>query len=342
MCGTCSPRNSKKPVHPVNKPSKTIHGIGAIVSDDARRKGYVLVKTKTRDDPTFLDLNKDTSIVHIHGHPNLWAIEKILSLAPNLQTLRVIPALRSKLGSRHEDLCRKSGVEITTGHHKPNMAWEEGRNVSPQYQHQQSFLLNLEGEQKKLFDELIMFGFEEAEITSRYFCLNGEAYVSQRLLTGEYGYKESLNHVISAKIMAVLFYLDPQFKVGEGSQLRANAIKSRVISLREQFLTDIRRAEVSNALKEKYGVEIPPKFPLAKIGTLEKLAEARKSGHFDSLKWQHSNVWKALTLRYDFDNVIYRRLAEVGEIIGVTRERVRQLESEAFTLLGINSEEESS
>lgn len=341
-CSICNPQKPKRP-NPHHREDRTLHGALAVDPENAREQGYVVVRTQAknaREHPSFHEVNERTALVHIHGHPFLWAIEEVLKRAPNLRTIRIVPTMQGKMSSAHRELCQKRQVQLITGYHMPQLAWEEGENRSPFYQAQQTFLLNLQGEQKVLFEELLTFGFEAASMTSRYFCLRNEVYLSQRRLCVEYGYPDSMHHNISQKINTVLYYLDPSFDPGDRAKEMAEAIKARLPRLRAMFHSDVLRKKYAEDFRVKYGVPLASNFPFVRLETFEKLLEARASGKLNALRAEEPKNWKVLTLRFGLDKAgtdvgIYRKLEQIGEMMGVTRERIRQREEKAFEFLGI-------
>ena len=59
-------------------------------------------------------------------------------------------------------LCRARGVEVNSGHIRPDLVWEDDRVVSRHYDAQRRFMSTLSGPQKALFDELLALGFDAA------------------------------------------------------------------------------------------------------------------------------------------------------------------------------------
>jgi hypothetical protein len=303
-------------------------------------EGSAVIHTaKGREKCGIKHLTEKTTFVHINGPLNLWAVEGILQQAPNLKTIQVIPSMFKKLHpDSHLRLCQERGVAVVTGHVRPELVWEEGRIVSPHYQAQKAFLTGVSGDQKKLFDELIALGFEAALMTSRYYCLNGEEFLSQRALCADFGYGENINHYFSAKINAVLCYLDEAFEASLASKRLAKALRANVIRLRPY----LESAELRKQCAERLRIpQLASKFPLARLDTFEKLLEAFRSGRLAQFALESPDDHRALVLRFGLEELAlgaYRTLEEVGNLTGVTRERVRQREERALKILGITEE----
>src|SRR5205085_4961832 len=82
-------------------------------------------------------------------------------------------------------------------------------------------IFNLKDEQKALWAELLAMNFEMAQMASRYFCLNGEPFVSMRVIGAEYGYIHATNMLVSRKINAVIAYLrSEERRVGKECRFR--------------------------------------------------------------------------------------------------------------------------
>ena len=68
---------------------------------------------------------------------------------------------------------------------------------------------------------------------------------------------------------------------------------------------------------------------------------ALKNGRFASLAENHPKDHRVIWLRFGLDDLnagVYRTLEEVGEIMNLTRERVRQLEERGLTKLGLSED----
>lgn len=338
-CSVCSPQNIVLSRVPREEERTTLHGSFSVTPSKADEEGYAVIRTtEGRNSTSFQQLDAGIKLVHIQGHLFLWALEKILEEAPNLRQIRVIPRARGKLGVRHEKLCREYEVEIITGHHRPSMIWKKNENRSPFYQEQQSFLLNLKGEQKRLFDEMLLFRFEEAEITARYFCLNGENYIGQRELGLEYGFDEMKYAQVSSIINAVLVYLDPTFEAGNTSLRRAEDLRRKVRRIRKHFYYDTQRRRLADKLLNEYGYHLAGNFPLARVHVLIKVLRAYKLGRMEKLRVKNERQWKILMLYYGIDSLGKKEiftLADIGRSMNITRERVRQLKEEALAFLRI-------
>ncbi|MDO8435253.1 MAG: hypothetical protein Q7S89_01045 [bacterium] len=342
FCAFCQPPSEPpKDRRPVVRQDKTVFGVAALDADELERSGYVVIhtcKAEERDHHSFRDLGPETLFVHINGQPLLWAIEKILALAPNLKTIQVIPTMLRKFHpDSHLRLCRERGVEVRAGHHRPEMAWEPGRIASPFYDHQQRFFEGLEGEQRALFDELLAMNFDAAVIVAQYFCLKGEKYVPQRILAEEYGFGNDERQV-SMRINAIIIYLDPTFETGDRSKQFAEELKRRVERLRPL----LESADMRRRLADELAIpKLPEKFPLSRLQVFREIVKARRDGRLDESMSVHQHSHRALKLRFGLEREVpttYRRLREVAEILGVTRQRAFQLEEEALKILGIKDE----
>lgn len=335
-CAHCrvQPKTAKLPVP---HKGKMVHAATALDAERCRDEGFAVVHPKSgRERCGTIHLGEKTRFVHIDGAPMLWLIEQILESAPNLRTIQVIPsALRHMKPDSHLRLCNERGVQVVTGH--IGHAWEGPRIITQQYEPQRQFLLSLSGDQKVLFEELRLMDFESVQMASRYFCLQDEPYVSQRILCDEFGC--SAISAFSAKVASVIYYLDPTFEANERSVQLSDAMKRRVIALRPMLASAEVRAQVAKEL----GLSVLPKaFPLARLETFKEVLAAHRDGRFAALQHGHEGPHRALALRFGLDDLnagVYRRLQEVGDLMGgITRERVRQLEARGLELLGIDED----
>lgn len=341
FCVFCSPPpETPNDRRPAERKDVTIFGVAALDGKKLERAGYVVVHPmKGKGNNSFNDLNVDTRFVHIDGMPFLWAITLILEMAPNVKTIQVTPLMKRKLHPRsHLRLCEERGVEVATGYHKPEGSGARRKPLSPFYERQRKFFRTLEGEQKALFDELLAMNFDAAIMTARYFCLNDEEYVAQRTLAEEYCFEKSDERQVSMRTNAIIYYLDPSFDAGERSQQFANMLKRRVENLRP-FL---RSAELRQRLCEQLGLtRLPDQLPIWRIQVFRGLLQARKDGRLQRLMAEHNRPYRAITLRFGIEEeepTQYRRLEQIGKVLDLTRERVRQLEAAALEALGIEDE----
>lgn len=309
----------------------------------ATSAGYVVVGSKGgRRNYSIQQLSPETTYVHIVGVPMLWLVKTIVERAPNLKTLRVNPTCLRKLKARHRELLEQRGIEVVTGHHRPESAWEPDRGqISPFYPIQRTFLLELQGEQLVRFQELCAFAFDSALMTARYFCLKGEAYVPQRVIAEEFGFDSAYEQYVSRLINAVLFYLgfsDPSFNPGKESKRHANTLENRVKYLRPLG----RSAALRQAWAERHGFqELATNLPLARLETYRTVLTAQREGRLETLRAKSEQAWRAITLRFGLDQQgvsVYRTLQEVAGSMALSKQRVFQLEAYALEYLGISEE----
>lgn len=176
---------------------------------------------------------------------------------------------------------------------------------------------------KELLNELINFNILCAKITKRYFCLDGEEFISQAGLAQEYC-KSQTN--ISTLILVVLKYLCPQFKVIKRVKSAANTLKKTVADLRKEKIFP----------SEKFPKKISkPFFYLL----YEKVLFAHKRGFIETLgSWKPMEA-EILRLRFNLDKQCDRCLErpEIAKILGLkSQQMAEQLEKTALYWIGIN------
>ncbi|MEA1926094.1 MAG: sigma factor-like helix-turn-helix DNA-binding protein [Patescibacteria group bacterium] len=293
---------------------------------------YIIIHTQPRKHPNFGNLTEKTKKVHVSGHLFLWIVKLILSKCPNLESIQVVPKRMMEINKSHKRLCDSRGVKIDSGYYKPDLAWDAGESRLSSYKLRRLFFQKLAGKQKALFNELLSFGFEEAIITARYFCLNKENFLCQRELGMEFGYLEK-EKAISRKVNAVISYLDETFSTSRVSMALACSIKRRVEKLRKtkRSKSDFRR------LLGRYRIsKLPKGFPITRLKIYSELLKARKDGRMNSLELENPKWHKVINLRFGLGSEeSYLALEKVGNIVGVSRERVRQIEHEALKKLKI-------
>ncbi|MBI3572011.1 hypothetical protein HY091_00530 [Candidatus Kaiserbacteria bacterium] len=190
--------------------------------------------SRSKCSSSFLELGVETNFVHIAGHPSPWAIEEVLRRAPNVRAIQIIPSLQNEVAPTQRARCEQRGVRIIAGHYQPELAWGEDKNHSPSYGVHREFLLNLAGEQKALFEELLAFRVKEALMAARYFCLQGEDFISQRLVAEIYGNNSARANrgYASDRINSVLCYLNSPFDMGDEVKKLAETLRRKVKRLR--------------------------------------------------------------------------------------------------------------
>src|ERR1700682_4824358 len=329
FCTPCKVRAglviSPAPRMPAPTTASSVHGQNAVSRQEVRDIGYVVLDTSRRN---FEAIDSTTTFVHLSGHPFLWIIERVLRLAPKLRTIRVTPAMEPKLQDSHRALWRERGGETLVGRH--NAAEWEGTPRSAFYGSQSKFFRDLQGEQKALFEELLALNFVAAEMAARSFCLHGEEFAPQYKVAMEFGYGDEDHHV-SERINAVLFYLDPSFKTSVRSQQIAAIIRLRVERLRPLVADAAERARA----EARIGRRVPEGLPWSRLPTFEGVLAAVEDGRARALDARHHRV---LVERLGLEGSRCRKLREIGADMGITRERVRQLEDDALRQLGITED----
>ncbi len=341
-CSLCnrvvSPRKQGRT--PSVKTEETDFGKRSVNVKNSEFAEYILVRTARALDPerrTFEQLDEETKFVHVDGHPFVWAIERILEKAPNLEIIRMIPTMCRKLTANHRTLCEKRNVRIVAGHQRPEMAWRDGENRSPLYDTQRRFFLELAGEQKILFDELLAMEFEAAQMTARYFCLQNEKYVGQLTVAVEYGYSAATQGHASSMISAVVLYLDPEFKANKDSVRIARNLKQNVERLRREYGELLEVGKIITRMNEEVvrltgdpTSKVPSKLPIARFESYKVLVMAKMNGRLEWLQYHHPRHYEAVTLRFGIFDGTFKTLEVCGTIMNLTRERIRQLEDETL------------
>ena len=306
---------------------------------DTNDVGYVVVRGFRRDKTNVDIVTAKTEVVHIDGAPFLWLIELVLELAPNLRVLQVTPGQMRHLHSdSHLKRLAERGVVVRDGYH---LVRKGPRGASRSYQVDRQALHALAGEPKRLFDELIAFGFEDALLTSRYFCLNGEEYLPYHKLREEFGY--GTDSVASSHVLSVLNYVGvAPIKGVRAVQLSRN-LHARV-ELRRRRLgqqeIDLKEHEWKTKILTDLGLDrMPDGLSISKLPLFGQVLEATRAGRFGELSEREQAILK---MRYGLEKLpsigCCQTLLAIGEHMGVSRERIRQLEEVALDKLGIDEE----
>lgn len=278
-------------------------------------------------------INSLVEYVHINGFPLLWVIKRIIALAPKLKVIRFTQKMSDKLGESHIKLLTDNGIRLETGYARPSMVWKDGEIRDKNYHVNRQFFLNLTTEQKKLLDELDRLGSDVVSIARRYFCLDGENYVSQEDLGEMLGYsKRCGNRLVSCKINALLQYLDKNREASIVSAQYVERISNKVTKTRAR---DQKKAEFECTLKALGISSLPKDLPLVRLEFYGTLYTFYKNGKVAPLATSFPSGYEVLMSRYGLEDGRYKTLQEVGTSRGLTRERIRQIEETALRKIGI-------
>lgn len=337
FCELCSPPvpttvGSRRPIGPARSLGDPVPpGYDIYVVGGGNRTAAVIRRDIAR-------MPKTTTAVHLGCHPFLWAIEACLERAPRLRLIQVVPSAERKLGAQHRALCAAREVTLRVGAVKPEATGPRASFASAGFLHQKRFMDGLSGGQKEAFDELIRFGFEQAQAAVRYYGLDVDAAVrvSQLEIGVEFGLKPvSANQVISRWIGSVLCYLDPGTKASQEARRGALALRARVERAR-RIASDVQALQ---AWIDALGIlALPAGLWPSKFEDFEAVVDALRDGRLNQLKERDPRAAAVVIERYglaDLGTDPFKTLAEISEGYGFTREWARLEEAKAFRLMGI-------
>ena len=352
-CAFCRPPAISKPKRvPRLRPREehTVHGSGIELTYEAKKYEYVIIYAGKPDHPGWRMLSDSTVTVHIVQHPFLWAIEKIIEQCPKLEVIQMPARMHKKLTESHHKLCASRNVALKVGYHRPDLIWGDDENRSPHYTKQRKFFLNLTGEQKQLWDELLLAKFPSALLTARYFCLNGEEFVTQQKVAEEFELER--NSSTSLYVNGVINYLDHTFEVSKMSTVHSHALRDRITRLRKYLQEGVKLKDAYKELQLKVDevakshdtesvISLPRSFPLSRFELFLKVARAFYKGRLTELQRFDSRLYQVLTFRFGFTaDHEHFTLEQIGKALGgLTRERVRQLEADALKFLDIKDDD---
>ena len=345
FCAVCTPPEPQtlraSPGHRVRLSLPTPRETTSVLARalGAKEYNYVVVRTsncnRVKISPTFSELSSRTTKVHVAGFPFLWAVEEILRRAPNLKCFQVIPTQLRHMSSAHMGLLQARGVEVVTGHDRPEMAWGDGDvRVSKTYHVLRKMLL-ASPEKRAVLDELEGLGFEAAGFVKRYLCLNGEEYAPYRMLSEQFGIYATHDALASAYVYAVIKYLYTEYEVNERSTQLERAMRPRVEKARALAAST---AHMADTLKRLGLVEWPKGLSLSRADEFEYVLGVWRSGGFSQLSDREVAV---LVQRFGLEGKPVPTLYDVELPGGVrlSRERIRQIEVEALSKIGLKGDE---
>lgn len=288
----------------------------------------VIIHSAAKGKVNYAELTPKTTKIHIHGYPFRHMLETIVGLCPNLKVIQMPSTMLKRMSGESVKFCEQHHIVLEPGFVHPETAerWKNNPTQSEDYLAHLQFMHNLTAFQRELFNELIQLGFEEAEMTARYFCLGGEELCSLVDLAKIFGYRSTRCPDISAKIRTILHFLGCDIHLNQESRRRLRVIEKKTLKLRE-----MRNSE--KWLEEfcvRTGIEhIPNRFPLSRLDELEVALKSLPS------EPEQKRNHRILTYRLGLADGQYHTLEEVGKQFGLTRSRVRQIEIRVLTDLGV-------
>jgi len=270
-------------------------------------------------------LDPEIEIVRFRSFPYLWVLRDLFAHAPRVHTVLVPRTLRGQVenSTGHREILKQHTVKLAssmlTGKKRIDFKMRS-------YKERQSFMRALDPERQALFDELLSFGIVEAEITHRYYCLGGEAYLSPHEVAKMFGCSKG---GLQIWVGMVLYYLDSPLKVPKQSIDYVPMMQKQVVRERERLHNiDVQKDELAQHGLERVPAGMPLRF-------LEQYALIYRAWQIDELSELTVNKSERSVLvgRYGLEDGIFRSLEEVGTARNVTRERIRQIEMVALRKL---------
>lgn len=262
--------------------------------------------------------------VHLSISPSEKLIEKLLTVARNLKRIRVFPSCTDlvKEGSGVGTLLSQNGIEVITVGSKNSKAGKPSETSL--YRDKRYFLLGLDDGRKKLLEEIKAYAPEEWTITSRYFCLDGEKRLSHSVVANLFGVSGGY---LSVSIGTVLYYLDSPFEVAKQALGKAEYLEKKIQQRKEDEKEQSARQEQLTSLGLALS-DLPQGMSFAYI---EQFALVFHRWKYDRLNQAVTAKQRdVLILRYGLEDLQFRTLDEVGQVLKLTRERIRQIEQVAI------------
>jgi len=278
-------------------------------------------------------LPEDARVVHMVPQISLRKLRSLVKQCPSLERLILPPSHYERLISKcHLDFLQAQGVEVSYGYWN----YREALTMPPgaQYKEKQTFYRNLTPSALARLNKLRSFGFEEMTLLERYLCVNGGRKISFLKLAKQVGMSEG--H-LSILLNALLLYLGAPPELAGMSypvEARARGIDGTAQRLEMELKDASTRSEF-----EKYK-PLPPNLPPYSWDRFRRLSEMEYEMPEKFRELKEANPKQYWSLIYNLGlNETYKTLENIGEELGVTKERVRQLRNEALEILGIFAEE---
>jgi hypothetical protein len=282
-------------------------------------------------------LGDEVEKVHVSGYLFVWVLKEILSRAPKLQVIQVVPAYFCYLRKSHLSLCEKKKILLEEGYEEPDRAWTkmERAFVTERFRKVREFLLNLTPKAKQRLNRLERCKeyAKMVEMLKKYYALDPfqreeERWqeITQEQLAGEYGL--GCCRYVSTRINGMLYYIDP---------ILSDAYEAgRIAARMERRISKTEKAEGRDPAKKMGIPQLPPGLRKKDIPKVKKFLEAARDGLLGDLKREHVEIFQqrfGIEAILDFKGMVTeikicptQKLREVGVANGhVSRERVRQV-----------------
>jgi hypothetical protein len=227
-CGLCNgdeqfQRSVKKVrrIHTRNKKNKKEQTLNDISVIHSAAEGNV----------DYSGLNAYTRRIHINGYPFRHILNEIATRCPILEVIQMPKKMIARLSNDSIEFCNSRNIFL-----EPGLIRSENSRISipsKDFLAQQEFMVKLSDTPKALFDELISLSFTEAQMTARYFCLNGEDRCSLAEVSQQFGFNPDNRRLASTYISAVLSYLGFNIVLKQAAVRKLKSIQSRVLISRE-------------------------------------------------------------------------------------------------------------
>ena len=264
-------------------------------------------------------------IVRFKSFPYPWFLVELFKHAPQVRMLIVSREIRMQIEGKEP---YKSIFEA----HQTKIASSENfgkRRINfkmSSYKDRQAFMLALDEERRALFDELLEFNCIEAEVTSRYFCLEGEEYLPPLDIAKIFHCSQG---GLQLWVGTILYYLDSPLDVPKQSMVRVSGLERYVECERAR----LRHVERLNNILASHGLTSVPKgMPIRFVENYALIYKAWTSDALSEFTISEGER-AALVARYGLEDAMFKTLGEVGIAHNLTRERIRQLESSALDKL---------
>jgi hypothetical protein len=184
---------------------------------------------------------------------------------------------------------------------------------------QRRFLLTMDVEQKRKFQELLRLDIKSAKMARRYYCLFGQKPVSYPELGMLFGLSDSHPVYICDKVHSVFCYLGAPFTFSKDAMLMAGKTDRKVTQRRVEME---RKKRITRLLTGTGLKSVPSGIPPRFMKQFQVVCKLKRTGVIDALRDQDEKLWETITFRFGFRDGLYHTIEEVGAYLDVTRQCV--------------------